>query len=182
MALYELDGIRVRTPPEGQYWVAPNATVLGNVRLGRDVSVWFGAVIRGDNDAIEIGEGTNIQDGAVLHCDLGFPLTIGPRSLIGHQAMVHGCTIGTNTLIGIGAIVLNGCKIGDNCIIGAHTILAENKEIPSGSLVVGVPGRVVKPCSEAQIARVREDVEGYIQNGRRFAKGFKPQSVEPTLP
>ena len=114
MALYELDGRRVETPPEGHYWVAPNATVLGRVRLGRDVSIWFGAVLRGDNELIDIGEGTNVQDGAVLHCDPGFPLTIGARSLIGHQAMVHGCTIGTNTLIGIGAIVLNGCRIGDN--------------------------------------------------------------------
>ena len=177
MALYELDGKRVQAPPAGQFWVAPNATVLGNVRLGRDVSIWFGAVVRGDNDMIDIGEGTNVQDGAVLHCDPGFPLTIGPRSLIGHQAMVHGCTIGTNTLIGIGAIVLNGCKIGDNCIIGAHTILGENKEIPSGSLVVGVPGRVVKQCTPAQIAKVRQDVADYIENGRRFAKGLKPMSV-----
>ena len=180
MALYELDGIKVQTPPEGQYWVAPNATVLGKVRLGRDVSVWFGAVIRGDNDQIEIGEGTNIQDGAVLHADPGFPLTIGPRSLIGHQAMVHGCTIGTNTLIGIGAIVLNGCKIGDNCIIGAHTILGENKVIPDGSLVMGVPGRIIKPCSEAQLAKIREDVQGYIDNGRRFAKGLKPHGPKQT--
>ena len=175
MALYELDGIRVTTPPAGQFWVAPNATVLGKVRLERDTSVWFGAVIRGDNAWIHIGEGTNIQDGAVLHADLGFPLTIGPRSLIGHQAMVHGCTIGTNTMIGIGAVVLNGCKIGDNCIIGAGTILGENKEIPSGSLVVGVPGRVLRPTSPAQIARIREDVQGYIDNGRRFAKGLQPQ-------
>ena len=176
MALYELDGIAVTTPPAGQFWVAPNATVLGKVRLERDTSVWFGAVIRGDNDWIHIGEGTNIQDGAVLHADLGFPLTIGPRSLIGHQAMVHGCTIGTNTMIGIGAVVLNGCKIGDNCIIGAGTILGENKEIPSGSLVVGVPGRILRATSPAQIARIREDVQGYIDNGRRFAKGFRPQA------
>ena len=181
MALYELDGTRVRTPPEGDYWIAPNATVIGNVHLGRDSSVWFGAVIRGDNELIQIGDGTNVQDGAVLHCDPGFPLTIGPRSLIGHQAMLHGCTIGTNTLIGIGAIVLNGCKIGDNCIIGAHTILGENKEIPSGSLVMGVPGRIVKPCSEAQLAKIREDVQGYIDNGRRFAKGLKLQGLQQSV-
>jgi carbonic anhydrase/acetyltransferase-like protein (isoleucine patch superfamily) len=175
MALYELDGVRVKTPADGAYWVAPNATVLGNVILGRDVSIWFNAVLRGDNEPISIGDGSNIQDGAVLHTDPGYPLTIGPRSLIGHQAMVHGCTIGTNTLIGIGAIVLNGCRIGDNCIIGAHTILAENKVIPDGSLVVGVPGRVVKPCTPEQIAKVRQDVADYVENGRRFAKGLKPQ-------
>ena len=179
MALYQLDGKRVETPPEGQYWIAPNATVLGNVRLGRDVSIWFGAVVRGDNDRIEIGEGTNVQDGAVLHCDPGFPLVIGPHSLIGHQAMVHGCTIGSNVLIGIGAIVLNGCRIGDDCIIGAHTILAENKVIPPGSLVVGVPGRVIKPCTPAQLAKVREDVADYVRNGRRFAAGLKPQDPRP---
>ena len=173
MALYELDGKGVVTPPAGQYWVAPNATVLGNVRLERDTSVWFGAIVRGDNELIHIGEGSNIQDGAVLHTDPGYPLVIGPRSLVGHQAMLHGCTIGTNTLIGIGAIVLNGCRIGDNCIIGAHTILGENKEIPSGSLVMGVPGRIIKPCSEAQIAKIRQDVDDYIRNGRRFAKGLK---------
>lgn len=174
MALYELDGKRVQTPADGDFWVAPNATVLGNVRLGRGASVWFGAVVRGDGELIDIQDGSNIQDGAVLHTDPGFPLTIGPRSLIGHQAMLHGCTIGSNVLIGIGAIVLNGCTIGDNAIIGAHTILAENKVIPPGSLVVGVPGRVLRPCSDAQIAKVREDVEQYIQNGRRFARGLKP--------
>lgn len=179
MALYELDGQQVQTPPEGQYWVAPNAIVLGNVRLERNTSVWFGAVLRGDNELIQIGEGSNVQDGAVLHTDPGFPLVIGPRSLIGHQAMLHGCTIGTNTLIGIGAIILNGCKIGDNCIIGAHTILAENKVIPSGSLVMGVPGRIIKPCTPEQLAKVAEDVQGYIDNGRRFAKGLRPMPAKP---
>ena len=174
MALYELDGKRVEVPADGRFWVAPNATVVGNVRLERDASVWFGAVIRGDGEPITIGEGSNIQDGAVLHTDPGYPLSIAPRSLIGHQAMLHGCTIGTNTLIGIGAIVLNGCKIGDNCIIGAHTILAENKEIPSGSLVVGVPGRVVRQVKPEEMAKVREDVAWYIENAKRFAKGLKP--------
>jgi carbonic anhydrase/acetyltransferase-like protein (isoleucine patch superfamily) len=177
MPLYELGGVRVQAPGAGQYWVAPNAVVLGNVRLERDVSIWFGAVIRGDNEPIHIGEATNIQDGCVLHTDPGFPLTIGPRSLVGHQAMLHGCTIGTNSLIGIGAIVLNGCRIGDNCIIGAHTILPENKVIPSGSLVVGSPGRIVRQTTEKDISKVKEDVEHYVQNGRKFARGLKPMTA-----
>jgi carbonic anhydrase/acetyltransferase-like protein (isoleucine patch superfamily) len=172
MAIYDLDGICVQTPPAGQFWVAPSATVLGNVRLERDTSVWFGAVIRGDNELIHLMEGSNVQDGSVLHTDAGFPLTLGPRSLVGHQAMLHGCTIGTNTLIGIGSIVLNGCRIGDNCIIGAHSILPEGKVIPSGSVVMGSPGKIVRQMTEKDIARVKADVQFYVDNGRKFARGL----------
>jgi len=175
MALYELDGIRVETPGPGRYWVADSATVIGRVRLEEDTSVWFNSVIRGDNEPIRIGRGTNIQEGCVLHTDPGYPLTIAERSLVGHMAMLHGCTIGSNTLIGIGAIVLNGCRIGDNCIIGAHTILAENKEIPSGSVVIGVPGKIVRQTRPEDIAKVKEDVQHYIDNWKRFAKGMKRQ-------
>ena len=175
MALYELDGVRVATPGPGRFWVADNATVVGRVTLEADTSVWFNTVIRGDAEPIHVGEGTNIQEGCVLHTDPGYPLTIGKRSLIGHMAMLHGCTICSNTLVGIGAIVLNGGKIGDNCIIGAHTILAENKEIPSGSVVIGVPGKIVRQIRPEDIAKIKEDVQHYIENSRRFAKGMKPQ-------
>ena len=173
--LFSLDGVRVETPSDGQYWVAPNATVLGRVKLERNSSVWFNAVLRGDNELILIGEGSNVQDGCVLHTDPGLPMTIGPGCTIGHMAMLHGCTVGANSLIGIGAIVLNGCKIGENCIIGAHTFLAEGKEIPPGSLVVGSPGRVVRQLGETDFANLARMSQSYMRNWQRFKTGLKPQ-------
>lgn len=177
--LYRLGGRAVRA--EGDYWVAENAVVLGNVLLCEGASVWFNAVVRGDNELITIGEGSNVQDGAVLHTDPGYPLTIGPHVTIGHQAMVHGSEIGEGSLVGIGAVVLNGAKIGKNCIIGANALVTENKEIPDNSMVLGAPGKVVKTLTEEQGMAIRGGAHHYVENARRFREEFKPQSsAEPT--
>jgi carbonic anhydrase/acetyltransferase-like protein (isoleucine patch superfamily) len=153
----------------GSCWIAPTAAVIGNVILEANASVWFGVVIRGDNEEpITIGRNTNIQDGAVLHADAGIPLTIGRDVTVGHQAMLHGCTIGDNTLIGIGATVLNKSAIGKNCIIGAHALIPEGKTIPDGSLVVGSPGKVVKQLSPEQIQHLTWSADHYVQNAQRF--------------
>jgi carbonic anhydrase/acetyltransferase-like protein (isoleucine patch superfamily) len=144
------------------------------VILKRNASVWFGAVLRGDNEPITVGENSNVQDGAVLHTDAGSPLVIGSNVTIGHQAMLHGCTVGDNSLIGIGAVVLNGARVGRNCLIGAKALIPEGKEIPDGSLVVGAPGRVLRPLSEAQIAFLAHSAEHYVQNWKRYAADLKP--------
>lgn len=170
---YQLDGVRVQTPPEGQYWIASNAVVLGNVKLHREASVWFGAVLRGDNELIDVGERTNIQDGCILHTDPGFPLKIGEGCTIGHRALLHGCTIGNNCLVGIGATILNGCRVGDNCIIGAHTLLTEGKEIAAGSLVVGSPGRIARSVTSQDIETIiKLGANQYVENWKRYARAF----------
>ena len=158
-------------------WIAPNAIVIGNVRLERDASVWFGAVIRGDNEPIVIGRGSNIQDGSVLHTDPGFPISIGADCTIGHMVMLHGCTIGAGSLIGIGAIVLNGARIGEGCLIGAGTLIGEGKEIPPRSLVFGSPGKVIRQIDDANAARIRHGAGHYVKNWKRFAAGLKPQAA-----
>ena len=150
-------------------YVAPNAQVMGHVKLGPQSSVWFGAVLRGDNDLISIGARSNVQDNAVLHTDPGIPLVVGEDVIIGHQVMLHGCEIGDNTLIGIGATVLNGAKIGKNCLIGAHALITEGKVIPDGSMVVGAPGRVIRQLSEPQIAMLKMNADIYVANAKRFA-------------
>lgn len=177
MALYSLDGIEVDLPEDGRFWVAPNAVVLGKVKLERDASIWFGSVLRGDNELITIGEGTNVQDGCVLHTDPGFPLTLGPGVTVGHGVMLHGCTVARNSLIGIGAVVLNGVKIGENCIIGAHALIPEGKEIPANSLVMGSPGKVVKPVTPEQIEGMTRTAKKYVENARRYGKGLSPQDT-----
>jgi carbonic anhydrase/acetyltransferase-like protein (isoleucine patch superfamily) len=154
------------------YFVAPNATIIGSVILGNNVSVWFNAVLRGDNDVIAIGDDTNIQDGAVVHVDPGKPVKIGCGVTVGHKAVIHGCTIGDNTLIGINAVILNNAQIGNNCLIGANTLIPEGQVIPDGSLVVGSPGRVVRQLTEAQIAQLKMSAQGYVANGRRFREGL----------
>ena len=174
MALYELDGIRPTTPDSGNYWVADNATVLGNVHMHENSSVWFNAVLRGDNDPITIGENSNIQDGCVLHTDPGCPLTIGKDVTVGHMVMLHGCTIGDESLIGIGATVLNRAVIGKNCIIGAHALIPEGKVIPDNSLVMGAPGKVVKEISDPQIMMIKGSAQVYVDNWKRFKAGLKP--------
>jgi len=174
MALYSLGEARVETPADGDFWVAPNAIVVGKVKLEKGASVWFGAVLRGDNELIHIGARTNIQDGSVLHTDPGFPMTIAEGCTIGHMVMLHGCTIGRNSLIGIGSIVLNGARIGENCLIGANTLIPEGKEIPSGTMVLGSPGKVVRKLTEEDIARIGRTVAFYERNAKRFADGFKP--------
>ena len=175
--LYQLGDLKVRA--EGDYWVADNAVVLGNVLLRQDASVWFNAVLRGDNDLITIGEGSNIQDGSVLHTDPGYPLTIGAHVTIGHKVMLHGCDIGEGSLIGINEVVLNGAKIGKNCIIGANALITEGKEIPDNSMVMGSPGKVVKTLTDEQAAGIRVGAAHYVENARRFREQLKaqPQAV-----
>lgn len=173
MALYALDGHAPTLPGAGKYWVAPDAAVLGNVILEEDASVWFSATVRGDNDPITIGQRSNVQDGSVLHTDPGMPLTIGPDVTIGHMVMLHGCTIGAGSLIGIGATVLNGARIGTGSIIGAHALVTEGKEIPDGVLAVGSPAKIVRELSEAEQEGLKLSAHHYVENWRRFAKGLK---------
>lgn len=172
--LLELAGVAPTVPDAGRYWVAPDAVVLGNVQLGDEASVWFGAVLRGDNELIAVGEGSNIQDLSIIHTDLGFPATIGADCTIGHRAILHGCTVGDNSLIGMGAIVLNGAVIGRNCLIGAGTLIPERKLIPNNSLVVGVPGKVVRELDQAAIAGLTLSAAGYVANWKRFSAGLRP--------
>ncbi len=172
MAVHELDGVSPELPAGGHYWIAPSATVIGKVTVGEGVGIWFGAVVRGDNERITVGRDTNLQEHAVLHTDMGFPLTIGARCTIGHRAIVHGCTVGDNVLIGMGATILNGAVIGDNCLIGAGALVPEGRAIPPGSLVIGVPGKVARPLSEDEIAHNRASAAHYVGNWQRYAKGF----------
>ncbi|PHO03929.1 gamma carbonic anhydrase family protein [Rhodobacteraceae bacterium 4F10] len=170
MPIYQLDG--VSPDIEEDSWVAPDANVIGNVRLEEGASVWFGCTIRGDNETIVIGKGSNVQENTVMHTDPGCPLTIGEGCTIGHKAMLHGCTIGENSLIGMGATVLNGAKIGKNCLIGAGALVTEGKVIPDGSLVMGAPGKVVRTLDEAAINGLRGSALHYQQNMRRFRAGL----------
>lgn len=172
MTVYRLDHFSPTLPGPDDYWVADSAAVIGNVQLDKNVGIWFGAVIRGDNDPIHIGENSNIQDNCVLHSDEGLPLTIGQYVTVGHKAILHGCTIGDNTLIGMNAVILNGAKIGRNCLIGANALIPEGKVIPDNSLVMGMPGKVVRELGEEDAARLRESAEYYVANWRRFAKGL----------
>jgi carbonic anhydrase/acetyltransferase-like protein (isoleucine patch superfamily) len=172
MAIYELDG---KGPLMGEgAWVADSAQVIGPVELGAGASVWFGVLIRGDNDLIRIGRNSNIQDQACLHSDAGVPLTLGDNVTVGHQAMLHGCTIGDNTLIGIQAVVLNRARIGRNCIVGAGSIVTEGKEFPDYSLIVGAPARVMRTLDPDTVARSNQAAaDGYVSNAKRFANGLK---------
>jgi carbonic anhydrase/acetyltransferase-like protein (isoleucine patch superfamily) len=174
MGIYQIGDKQPQLPPEGEYWIAPTATVLGDVILLKDASVWFGVVIRGDNDPITIGERSNVQDNSVLHTDEGVPLTIGADVTVGHKAMLHGCTVGDNSLIGIGATVLNRAVIGKNCIIGAHALIPEGKVIPDNSLVVGAPGRVIRELGEAEAIFLKASAAHYVLNWRRYAAELKP--------
>lgn len=175
MPLYALGPTRPSVPAEGSYWVAPDAHVIGRVELGEDVGVWFGAVLRGDNELIHIGENSNVQDGAVMHTDMGFPLSIGKGVTIGHNAMLHGCSVGDYSLIGINAVVLNGAKIGKYCIIGANALIAEGKEIPDGSLVMGSPGKVVRELTEPQKKMLEASAAHYVHNAQRYARDLHEQ-------
>lgn len=176
MTLYTLDGIAPQLPEDGDVWIAPDANVIGNVVLESGTSVWFGATLRGDNEVIHIGKGSNVQENTVMHTDMGYPLTIGTNCTIGHKAMLHGCTIGDNTLIGMGATVLNGAVIGRNCLIGAGALVTEGKEIPDGSLVMGAPARVVRSLDDAAIEGLRASALHYQQNMRRYRDGLIPVS------
>jgi carbonic anhydrase/acetyltransferase-like protein (isoleucine patch superfamily) len=174
MTLYALDAVSPTVPAGGEYWIAPGAAVIGDVRLGANVGIWFGAVLRGDNEPVVIGEGTNIQEHSIFHTDHGFPLTVGKGCTIGHRAILHGCTIGDNVLVGMGATVLNGARIGNDCLIGAGAIVTEGKEIPPGSLVLGIPAKVVRPLSPDEIGRNRWAAAHYVANWQRFAGGLRP--------
>lgn len=174
MTLYSLDDHAPILPESGDYWVAHDANVIGKVRLGSGANIWFGATLRGDNEMIDVGDGSNIQENAVLHTDIGSPLTIGTGCTIGHKAMLHGCILGDNTLIGMGATILNGARIGKNCLIGAGALITENKVIPDGSLVMGAPGKVVRQLSDAQIEALKLSASHYQQNALRFKDGLKP--------
>lgn len=170
MALYELDGISPRMADSA--WVADSAEVMGNVVLGEDASVWFGAVLRGDNEALTIGAGTNVQDGSVLHSDHGQPLTLGERVTVGHKVVLHGCTVGDESLIGIGAVVLNGARIGRHCLVGAGALVTEGKEFPDGSMILGSPAKAVRQLTPEQMEGLRKSALGYVDNARRFRAGL----------
>lgn len=171
MGIHALDGV-VPILPQGFSFIAGTATLIGNVLIGEDASIWYGAVLRGDNDRITIGRGSNIQDGAVLHTDPSLPLTVGTGCTIGHLAMLHGCTIGENTLVGMSATILNRARIGRNCLIGANALITEDKVVPDNSVVLGAPGKVVRSVTEAEIAEFRQAAAHYVANARRFAAGL----------
>jgi carbonic anhydrase/acetyltransferase-like protein (isoleucine patch superfamily) len=156
-------------PAPAEHWIAPNAVVLGRVRLLKNASVWFGAVLRGDTEWIEIGENSNIQDNSVLHTDPGCPLTVGKDVTVGHQVMLHGCTIGDGSLVGIGSVILNRTRIGRNCLIGANTLIGEGKDIPDNSMVIGSPGKVIRTLDENAAALLKLSADHYVNNWRRFA-------------
>ena len=173
MTVYALGEMIPEISEEGA-WVAPDAAVIGRVKLLARSSVWFGAVLRGDNELITLGEDTNVQDGSVLHTDMGFPLTLGRGVTVGHKAMLHGCTVGDYSLVGIGATILNGAKIGKNCIIGAHALITEGKEIPDGSVVMGAPGKVVKQIGEGVDVMLKASADHYAENAATYAAQLKP--------
>ena len=170
---YSLAERRIVT--KGDYWIAPNATVIGTVVLENNASIWFNVVVRGDDDIITIGENSQVQDGSVLHADPGLPLTLGRNVSVGHMAMLHGCTIGDSSLIGIKSVIMNGAVIGRNCLIGANTLIVEGKTIPDGSLVVGSPGKVLRPLSPEEIASINGFADHYVRNFKRFRAGLKAE-------
>jgi carbonic anhydrase/acetyltransferase-like protein (isoleucine patch superfamily) len=172
VTLYALDGHAPEIAEDA--WVAPDANVIGKIVMAGKSSVWFGATLRGDNETITVGAGTNLQENVVCHTDMGFPLTIGTNCTIGHKAMLHGCTIGDNSLVGMGATILNGAKIGKNCLIGAGALVPEGKEIPDGSLVMGMPGKVVRELDAAAIQKLEASALNYQRNAARFRDGLAP--------
>ena len=173
--IYKLGEHEVEITGE-DFYVAESASVIGKVRLANDTSVWFGAVLRGDNESITVGENTNVQECAVIHTDPGFPCILGSNVTIGHQAMLHGCQVGDNSLIGINAVVLNGAKIGRNCLIGANALVTENQEIPDGSLVIGSPAKPIKQLTTAQIQKLKESAEHYVTRFKRFKRDLSVDS------
>jgi carbonic anhydrase/acetyltransferase-like protein (isoleucine patch superfamily) len=173
MAIYELDGRAPQLPADGQYFIADSAEVIGHVRLGANVSIWFGCVLRGDNELIDIGDNSNVQDNCTFHTDPGFPLRIGANCTIGHNVILHGCTIEDGALIGMGAIVMNGARIGKGCVVGAGAIITEGKEFADNSLVVGAPAKAIRTLDAAQSEAMLGGARRYVENGRRFKAGLK---------
>jgi carbonic anhydrase/acetyltransferase-like protein (isoleucine patch superfamily) len=173
MPIYELDGQAPELPGKGDYFIAETAVLIGRVRLKKQASVWWGAVLRGDNEWIELGERSQIQDNCTLHTDPGFPMTIGRECVIGHNVIMHGCTVGDNSLIGMGAIMLNGVKIGSNCLVGAGAVVTEGKSFPDNSLIVGAPARVIRTLDEKAAAMIRDGADIYVRRGQQYAKDLK---------
>ena len=171
MPLYEIDGLSPTVPDNS--WVAPSADLIGDVRLGEEVGIWFGAVIRADNTPIVLGDRTNIQEGAMLHSDPGVPLTIGADCTVGHHAILHGCTVGDRALVGMGAIVLNNAVIGEDCLIGAGALVTEGKVFPPGSLIIGSPAKAVKDLAPEMIEGIKRSAAGYAERQQRFARDLK---------
>ena len=175
MGIYSLDGVSPNLPPGGEYWIAPDANIIGDVTLGYQcISIWFGATLRGDNEPIVVGEGSNVQEACVLHTDMGFPLTIENRCTIGHRATLHGCTIGPDSLIGMGATVLNGAVIGAGSVVGAGALITEGKAYPPRSLIVGVPGRVVRQLGKEELGPFSVAADHYRDNIPRYRSGLHP--------
>jgi carbonic anhydrase/acetyltransferase-like protein (isoleucine patch superfamily) len=173
MPIYELDGIKPEFPGDGQYYVADTAVLIGRVRLKREASVWFGALLRGDNEWIELGERSQVQDNCTLHTDLGFPLVVGDNCVIGHNVILHGCIVGDDSLIGMGAIMLNGSKVGRNCLVAAGAVVTEGKTFPDNSLVVGAPARVIRTLDAKAAEMIREGADTYVQRWKDYTKGLK---------
>jgi carbonic anhydrase/acetyltransferase-like protein (isoleucine patch superfamily) len=178
MPIYSLDGITPEFDDLASNWIAPDAVLIGRVHLGRNAGVWFGVVLRGDNEPIAVGADTNVQEHVVMHTDPGFPLTIGKGCTIGHRAVLHGCTIGDNSLVGMGAIVLNGARIGADSLVGAGALVTEGKEFPERSLIVGSPAKAIRTLDDAAVERLRMSATHYVDNGRRFRLGLAPITSE----
>ena len=173
MPIYAIDGIEPVFADRASNWIAPDATLIGNIRVGRDASIWFGAALRGDNEAIEIGEGSNVQEHTIMHTDPGFPLTIGKNCTVGHNVILHGCTLEDGALVGMGSIVMNGAKIGRGSVVGAGSVITEGKEFPEHSLIIGSPARVIRTLSPEQATAMGRAAKSYAINGPRFKNGLK---------
>lgn len=173
MPIYSIDGTNPDLPPASQYWIADTAVLIGRVRLLAEASIWFGCVLRGDNEWIEVGARSNIQENSILHTDMGFPLTIGADCTIGHGVTLHGCTIGDGSLIGMGATILNGAKIGKGCLVGAGALVTEGKEFPDHSMIVGTPAKAIRALESAAVERLKGSAAGYVRNWRRYAAGLE---------
>ena len=174
MPIYALADWTPDLPADGEYWIAPTAVLIGKVRLLKGASVWFGAVLRGDQDWITIGENSNVQDNSVLHADPGQPTTVGRNVTVGHKVILHSCTVGDNSLIGMGSTVLNRARIGNSCLVGANALISEGKEFADGTMILGAPARVVKQLSEPQLAMLKISAQGYVGNHKRYAADLKP--------
>lgn len=178
MPVYSLEGRSPSLPPEGAYWIAPTACVIGDVTLEADVGVWFGAVLRGDNAPIVVGARSNIQEGCTFHTDVGFPLRVGEDCTVGHNAILHGCMVGDGSLVGMSSVILDGAKIGRGCLVGARALVTEGKEFPDHSLIVGSPAKVVRTLDTQSIDALRASAKQYVDNWRRFAAGLKRIDAE----
>ncbi len=173
MPLYALGEFEPKTPGPDRFWLAPDATVIGKVELGEDVGIWFGSVLRGDNEPIIVGAGSNIQEGVMIHTDPRYPVTIGENCTIGHHAIIHGCRIGDNSLVGMGATILNGAKIGKNCLVGANALVTEGKEFPDNSLIVGSPAKVMRVLDDEAVEKLKQSAVRYVANWKRFARNLR---------